>query len=80
TDAAVGGRLAGNMAASAGEFQIDAKGHKSVTQTAASGAVEVKANSAEVNGRVYAGSSLGMTTAGALITRKNVDAREPLSL
>ncbi|QVX15944.1 filamentous hemagglutinin N-terminal domain-containing protein [Pseudomonas congelans] len=80
TEAGVGVRLAGDLAASGGDIQIDANGHLSMMQTAASGAVAVKANSAEVNGPVYAGSSLGMTTAGDLITRQNVAARDALSL
>ncbi|EGH74252.1 filamentous hemagglutinin N-terminal domain-containing protein, partial [Pseudomonas syringae] len=80
TEAGVGVRLAGDLAASGGDIQIDANGHLSMMQTAASGAVAVKANSAEVSGPVYAGSSLGMTTAGDLITRQNVAARDALTL
>ncbi|NAT60058.1 filamentous hemagglutinin, partial [Pseudomonas syringae pv. actinidifoliorum] len=80
TEAGVGVRLAGNLAASGGDIQIDANGHLNVMQTAASGAVTVKANSAEVNGPVYAGSSLAVTTAGDLVTRQNVAARDALTL
>ncbi|KPX67521.1 filamentous hemagglutinin N-terminal domain-containing protein, partial [Pseudomonas amygdali] len=80
TEAGVGVRLAGNLAASGGDIQIDANGHLSMTQTAASGAVTARANSAEVNGPVYAGSSLTMSTAGDLTTRQNVAARDALSL
>ncbi|EGH26198.1 filamentous hemagglutinin, intein-containing, partial [Pseudomonas amygdali pv. mori str. 301020] len=78
--AGVGVRLAGNLAASGSDIQIDANGHLSMTQTAASGAVTARANSAEVNGPVYAGSSLTMSTAGDLTTRQNVAARDALSL
>ncbi|WP_122322876.1 two-partner secretion domain-containing protein [Pseudomonas amygdali] len=80
TEAGVGVRLSGNLAASGGDIQIDANGHLSMTQTAASGAVTARANSAEVNGPVYAGSSLTMSTAGDLTTRQNVAARDALSL
>ncbi|WP_439870493.1 two-partner secretion domain-containing protein [Pseudomonas syringae] len=80
TEAGVGVRLAGDLVASGGDIQLDASGHLSMMQTAASSAVAVKANSAEVNGPVYAGSSLGMTTAGDLITRQNVAARDVLTL
>uniref|UniRef100_UPI000E320E05 two-partner secretion domain-containing protein n=1 Tax=Pseudomonas syringae TaxID=317 RepID=UPI000E320E05 len=80
TEAGVGVRLAGDLVASGGDIQLDANGHLSMMQTAASGAVAVKASSAEVNGSVYAGSSLGMTTAGDLITRQNVAARDALTL
>ncbi|QQN29608.1 two-partner secretion domain-containing protein [Pseudomonas syringae group genomosp. 3] len=80
TEAGVGVRLAGNLAASGGDIQIDANGHLNVMQTAASAAVTVKANSAEVNGPVYAGASLAVTTAGDLVTRQNVAARDALTL
>ena len=80
TEAGVGVRLAGDLAASGGDIQLDANGHLSMMQTAASGTVAVKASSAEVKGPVYAGSSLGMTTAGDLITRQNVAARDALTL
>ncbi|WP_233631332.1 MULTISPECIES: two-partner secretion domain-containing protein [unclassified Pseudomonas] len=80
TEAGVGVRLAGNMAASGGDIQIDANGHLNMAQTAASGAVAVKADSAEVNGPVYAGTSVGITTANDLIARQNVAARDALSL
>ncbi|WP_152999770.1 filamentous hemagglutinin N-terminal domain-containing protein, partial [Pseudomonas sp. ICMP 3272] len=63
TEAGVGVRLAGDLAASGGDIQIDANGHLSMTQTAASGAVTARASSAEVNGPVYAGSSLTMSAA-----------------
>ncbi len=80
TEAGVGVRLAGDLAASGGDIQIDANGHLNVMQVAASGAVNVRANTAEVNGPVYAGSSLAMTTGGDLTTRQNVAARDGLTL
>ncbi|WP_205903174.1 filamentous hemagglutinin N-terminal domain-containing protein [Pseudomonas viridiflava] len=80
TEAGVGVRLAGDLAASGGDIQIDANGHLDVMQVAASGAVNVRANTAEVNGPVYAGSSLAMTTGGDLTTRQNVAARDALTL
>ncbi|WP_264735185.1 two-partner secretion domain-containing protein [Pseudomonas viridiflava] len=80
TEAGVGVRLAGDLAASGGDIQIDANGHLNVMQVAASGAVNVRANTAEVNGPVYARSSLAMTTGGDLTTRQNVAARDALTL
>ncbi|MEE4620840.1 filamentous hemagglutinin N-terminal domain-containing protein [Pseudomonas alliivorans] len=80
TEAGVGVRLAADLAASGGDIQIDANGHLNVMQVAASGAVNVRANTAEVNGPVYAGSSLAMTTGGDLTTRQNVAARDALTL
>ncbi|WP_164341921.1 hemagglutinin repeat-containing protein [Pseudomonas viridiflava] len=80
TEAGVGVRLAGDLAASGGDIQIDANGHLNVMQVAASGAVNARANTAEVNGPVYAGSSLAMTTGGDLTTRQNVAAHDALTL
>ncbi|MEE4860972.1 filamentous hemagglutinin N-terminal domain-containing protein [Pseudomonas alliivorans] len=80
TEAGVGVRLAADLAASGGDIQIDANGHLNVMQVAASGAVNVRANTAEVNGPIYAGSSLAMTTGGDLTTRQNVAARDALTL
>ena len=55
TEAGVGVKLAGNLAASAGDIQLDVNGHLSLVQTAASGAVKINAVSADINGPVYAG-------------------------
>ncbi|AHF66884.1 two-partner secretion domain-containing protein [Pseudomonas cichorii] len=80
TEAGVGVRLASNVAASAGDIQIDANGHLSLTQAAASGAVTVKAASVEANGPLYAGSSLTVTTPGDLAIKQNVAARDVVTL
>ncbi|MCV4265052.1 two-partner secretion domain-containing protein, partial [Pseudomonas capsici] len=80
TEAGVGVRLASNVAASAGDIQIDANGHLSLTQAAASGAVTVKAASVEANGPLYAGSSLTVTTPGDLAIQQNVAARDVVTL
>ncbi|MBX8615433.1 filamentous hemagglutinin N-terminal domain-containing protein, partial [Pseudomonas cichorii] len=80
TEAGVGVRLASNVAASAGDIQIDANGHLSLTQAAASGAVTVKAASVDANGPLYAGSSLTVTTPGDLAIQQNVAARDVVTL
>ncbi|MBV4476866.1 two-partner secretion domain-containing protein [Pseudomonas botevensis] len=80
TEAGVGVRLAGNLAASGGDIQLDVNGHLSMAQTAASGAVNVKAASLDVSGPVYAGSSLAATTSGDLNTQQNLAARDRISL
>ncbi|WP_122316857.1 filamentous hemagglutinin N-terminal domain-containing protein [Pseudomonas cichorii] len=80
TEAGVGVRLASNVAASAGDIQIDANGHLSMTQMAASGAVTVNANSVEANGPLYAGSSLTVTTPGDLTVTRNIAARDTVNL
>ncbi|MDO7930470.1 filamentous hemagglutinin N-terminal domain-containing protein, partial [Pseudomonas sp. KFB-139] len=79
TEAGVGVRLAGNMAASAGDIQIDANGQLSMVQTAASGAVTVNANAVEVNGPLYAGSALSITTPGDLAIQQNIAARDSVT-
>ncbi|MDY7560905.1 filamentous hemagglutinin N-terminal domain-containing protein [Pseudomonas sp. CCC3.2] len=80
TEAGVGVRLAGNLAASAGDIQLDVNGHLSLAQTAASGAVNVKAASLDATGPVYAGSSLSVSTTGDLNVQQNLAARNSISL
>lgn len=80
TEAGVGVKLAGNLAASGGDIQIDANGKLTVAQTAASGAINVKAVAAQVTGPVYAGSSTTIATSGDLTVRQNVAARDGVNL
>ncbi|MFK0089671.1 DUF637 domain-containing protein [Pseudomonas sp. NPDC090755] len=80
TEAGVGVRLAGNLAASGGDIQIDANGHLSVAQAAASQAINLKAISLDAQGPVYAGSNLAVHTAGALNNQQSLAARERISL
>ncbi len=80
TEAGVGVKLAGNLAASAGDIQIDANGKLTMVQAAASGAISAKAASAEINGPVYAGSSTTISTTGDLAVRQNIAARDVVSL
>ncbi|MEX5573763.1 filamentous hemagglutinin N-terminal domain-containing protein [Pseudomonas lijiangensis] len=80
TEAGVGVRLASNVAASAGDIQIDANGKLTLTQAVASGAVAVNANAVEVKGPLYAGTSLSVTTPGDLSIQQNVAARDVVTL
>lgn len=80
TEAGVGVKLAGNLAASGGDIQIDASGHLSLAQTAAAGAVNVTTASLDAQGPVYAGTSLAVTTSGDLNTQQNLAARDRISL
>jgi filamentous hemagglutinin len=66
TEAGVGVKLAGNLAASAGDIQIDANGKLTMAQTAASGDIVAKARDISVNGPAYAGSQLALTADGTL--------------
>lgn len=80
TEAGVGVKLDGTLAASGGDIQLDANGHLSMAQAAASGAVDIKAASLETNGPVYAGTTLKAKTKGELKNRKTLAARDSISL
>ncbi|MDH4610372.1 filamentous hemagglutinin N-terminal domain-containing protein [Pseudomonas sp. BN102] len=72
TEAGVGVKLAGNMAASAGDIQIDANGQLTLAQTAASGDLRVNAQSAELTGKAYAGGNASVQTRGALTNHQSL--------
>ena len=80
TEAGVGVKLAGNMAASGGDIQLDVNGQLSMAQTAASGAVNVNAASLNVVGPVYAGTSVAVSTSGDVNVQQNLAARDRISL
>ncbi|WP_260955547.1 two-partner secretion domain-containing protein [Pseudomonas citri] len=79
TEAGVGVKLDGKLIASGGDIQLDANGHLSLADTSASGAVNVKAASANVQGAVY-GASVNVQTSGALDVRQSIAARDQISL
>jgi len=80
TEAGVGVKLAGNLAASGGDIQLDANGQLSMVQATASGAVNVKAASLDAQGPVYAGSTLSVQTTGDLNSQNNLAARDNITL
>lgn len=80
TEAGVGVKLAGNMAASAGDIQIDANGHLSISQVASSEAIAIKAASIDAQGPVYAGTTLDAHASGAFSTQKSLAARDRVNL
>ena len=55
TEPGVGVKLAGDLAASAGDIQLDANGQLSLAKVTAGNAVNVKAKSLDAQGAVYAG-------------------------
>lgn len=79
TEQGVGVKLAGNMAASAGDIQIDAGGHLSMAQTSAQGALRVNAQSVEMTGKGYAG-SVDVRTPGELVNRQSLAARNRIDI
>lgn len=80
TEAGVGVKLDGKLAASGGDIQLDANGHLSMAQAAASGAVDIKAASLETKGAVYAGTHIKAQTKGALKNSKTLAARDSITL
>ncbi|NWA29171.1 hemagglutinin repeat-containing protein [Pseudomonas gingeri] len=80
TEAGVGVKLAGNLAASGGDIQLDANGQLSMVQATASGAINVKAASLDAQGPIYAGSTLNVQTTGDLTSRNNLAARDSITL
>ncbi len=58
TEAGVGVKLAGDMAASAGDIQIDASGRLSLNRVVASDDIELAASAIELGGDAYAGRSV----------------------
>nr|WP_269203601.1 DUF637 domain-containing protein [Pseudomonas fluorescens] len=80
TEAGVGVKLDGKMVASGGDIQLDANGHLSLAQTTAAGAVEIKAQSLDAQGTIYAGSHVQATTKGALSNQRAIAAREKVTL
>ena len=80
TEAGVGVKLDGTLAASGGDIQLDANGHLSMAQTAASGAVNINAASLDAKGPVYAGTALNVNTQGDLTNRQSLAARDRIAL
>uniref|UniRef100_UPI00037EC994 two-partner secretion domain-containing protein n=1 Tax=Pseudomonas umsongensis TaxID=198618 RepID=UPI00037EC994 len=80
TEAGVGVKLDGNLAASGGDIQLDANGHLSLAQTSAAGAVNVKAASLDARGPVYAGTAVNVQTQGNLTNQQTLAARDSIAL
>ncbi|MGY2292074.1 hemagglutinin repeat-containing protein [Pseudomonas sp. SDO528_S397] len=80
TEAGVGVKLDGKMVASGGDIQLDANGHLSMVDAAATGAVNVKAQSLEAKGPVYAGTALNVNTQGDLTNQNNLVAKDRITL
>ncbi|WP_409316811.1 DUF637 domain-containing protein [Pseudomonas sp. KCJK9016] len=80
TEAGVGVKLAGELAASAGDIQIDANGQLTLAKVTASNAVDIKANSLEAQQAVYAGTQLAVQTAQDLVSQQSLAARDAVRL
>ncbi|MDQ0737878.1 hemagglutinin repeat-containing protein [Pseudomonas sp. W4I3] len=80
TEAGVGVKLDGTLAASGGDIQLDANGRLSMAQAAATGNVKVTAQNVDLTDKVYAGQALDVQTQGDLINRKSLAARDRIAL
>ncbi len=80
TEKGVGVRLAGDLAASAGDVQIDANGKLTMTNVSANGAVVANAAQIDAQGPVYGGTRIEMRSAGNLDNRQSLTARDSITL
>ncbi|WP_395609742.1 DUF637 domain-containing protein [Pseudomonas sp. B22129] len=80
TEAGVGVKLDGTLAASGGDIQLDANGHLSMAQTAATGNVRVNAQSVNLTDKVYATGNVQVTSAEALVNQKSIAAGQRIEL
>ncbi|MCP8467738.1 filamentous hemagglutinin N-terminal domain-containing protein, partial [Pseudomonas sp. ZM23] len=80
TEQGVGVKLAGNMAASAGDIQIDASGKLSLAQTSAAGSVRINAESASLQGPAYAANTADVQVRDVLDNAQSLAAGTHLTI
>ncbi|WP_455922160.1 two-partner secretion domain-containing protein [Pseudomonas putida] len=80
TEKGVGVRLAGDLAASAGDVQIDANGKLTMANVSANGAVVANAAQIDAQGPVYGGTRIDLHSAGNLDNRQSLTARDSITL
>ena len=80
TEAGVGVKLAGDMAASGGDIRIDANGRLTLAQTAASGDIRLNAQSIELTDKTYAGNTVNAQASNEIANRQSLAARNTVSL
>ncbi|WPN98504.1 DUF637 domain-containing protein [Pseudomonas sp. MUP55] len=80
TEAGVGVKLDGTLAASGGDIQLDANGRLSMAQAAATGNVKVTAQNVDLNDKVYANGNVQVTSAQDLVNRKSIAAGQRIEL
>ena len=80
TEAGVGVKLDGTLAASGGDIQLDANGHLSMAQAAATGNVKVTAQNVDLTDKVYANGNVQVTSAQDLVNRKSIAAGQRIEL
>ncbi|MGR3966873.1 filamentous hemagglutinin N-terminal domain-containing protein [Pseudomonas sp. 910_23] len=80
TEAGVGVKLDGTLAASGGDIQLDANGRLSMAQAAATGNVKVTAQNIDLTDKVYANGNVQVTSAQALVNRKSIAAGQRIEI
>ncbi|WAH59582.1 filamentous hemagglutinin N-terminal domain-containing protein [Pseudomonas silvicola] len=80
TEKGVGVRLAGDLAASAGDVQIDANGKLTMANVSANGAVVAKASGIDAQGAVYAGTRAELRSSADLTNEHSISARDSVTL
>lgn len=79
TEAGVGVKLAGDMAASAGDIQIDANGQLSMARTAAGRDLQLKADNIELNADTFAGRNAMVEASGQTLVKESLAAGQQLT-
>lgn len=74
TEAGVGVKLAGDMAASGGDIRIDANGQLSLAQAAASQNLKIQAQGVNLTDNAYAAGNVDISASSELANRKNLAA------
>lgn len=80
SEAGVGVKLDSKMVASSGDMQLDASGDLTLVDTAAAGAINIKADNLQAKGPVYAGTTLDVKTQGDLTSQNNLVAKDRITL
>ncbi|WP_010223159.1 DUF637 domain-containing protein [Pseudomonas donghuensis] len=80
TEKGVGVKLAGNMAATTSDIQIDANGKLTLAQAVSARDLKITAQSAELTGKTYASASADIRTTEQLANRQSLAARESITV
>ncbi|MDF3934501.1 filamentous hemagglutinin N-terminal domain-containing protein, partial [Pseudomonas citronellolis] len=80
TEAGIGVKLAGNMAASAGDIRIDANGKLELAQASASADLALKGQDIALSGPAYAGGSASVQATGTLSNAQSLAAGSRVQL
>ncbi|MDR0191806.1 filamentous hemagglutinin N-terminal domain-containing protein [Pseudomonas yamanorum] len=80
TEAGVGVKLDGTLAASGGDIQLDANGRLSMAQTATTGNLKVTAQNVNLTDKVYAAGNVQVSSAEELVNQKSLAAGQRIEL